>query len=52
MNSHSKICTNFPQVQNLAVSREKEATECDQTESDQTRHYAFLESNKALFGMQ
>jgi hypothetical protein len=28
-----------------------EVTECDQTESDQTRHYALLESDKALFGM-
>jgi hypothetical protein len=29
-----------------------EVTECDQTESDQTRHYAPLESDKALFGMR
>jgi hypothetical protein len=35
-----------------AVSSFVEVTECDQTESDQTRHYALLESDKALFGMR
>jgi hypothetical protein len=29
-----------------------EVTECDQTESDQTRLYALLESDKALFGIR
>jgi hypothetical protein len=30
----------------------KEVTECDKTESDQTRHYALLESDKRLLGMR
>jgi hypothetical protein len=34
------------------LSSYSEVTECDQTESDQTRHYALLESDKALFGMR
>jgi hypothetical protein len=29
-----------------------EVTECDQTESDKSRHYAILESDKTLFGMR
>jgi hypothetical protein len=29
-----------------------EVTECDQTESDKSRHYALLESDKTLFGMR
>jgi hypothetical protein len=29
-----------------------EMTECDQTESDKSRHYAILESDKTLFGMR
>jgi hypothetical protein len=28
-----------------------EVTESDQIESDQTRHYGIMESDKALFGM-
>jgi hypothetical protein len=30
----------------------EEVTECDQTESDKSRHYALLESDKTLFGMR
>jgi hypothetical protein len=29
-----------------------EVTECDQTESEKSRHYALLESDKTLFGMR
>jgi hypothetical protein len=40
-------CSDFSQSSTFT-----EVTECDQTESDQKRHYALLESDKALFGMR
>jgi hypothetical protein len=53
----------YPRIALFALSRidtnhlssatwEREVTECDQTESDKSRHYAILESDKTLFGMR